>query len=272
MEFHGVAKIERLRTSQDMNSILEALRFAGDRQEIIRYVALIEKTVGALDIPPEFLKSIEIGRAIKKNFAQRLSTALAQKIADAYRLKLKSILPDADGRRHESRTMGAGGLKKLDVNYSTPEIGLGLGLSVKTINFRDAKTKRFTKNVKRVDGELRAEAEDVHKRQPFSVVAALVFIPREATIDGVGGRSSVWHLWDVLHRRCGRVDTKNDHSKLELGFIGVYDCSGPNAGAVSFLDSSTAPPVKGWPETETLLFRDVLDSVERTFLQRNKVR
>ena len=52
--------------------------------------------------------------------------------------------------------MGAGGLKKLDVNHSTPEIGLGLGVSIKTINFLDIKTRRYTKNIKRVDGELRA--------------------------------------------------------------------------------------------------------------------
>lgn len=267
-----MAKTERPHTSSDLNSISEELRFAGDRGEIIRTVALLEQTIRALDIPTEYLKSIEIGRAIKKNFAQRLSTALAQKIADAYRPRLKSILPDAEGRRHESKTMGAGGLKKLDVNYSTPEIGLGLGLSVKTINFRDAKTKRFTKNVKRVDGELRAEAEDVHRRQPFSVVAALVFIPREATVDGAGGKSSVWHLWDVLHRRCGRTDTKNDHSRLELGFVGVYDCSGADAGAVSFLDSSVAPPAKGWPDSDTLSFTEVLRAVERAFFERNKVR
>lgn len=140
-----MARAERPPTSEDLNSISEELRFAGDREEIIRTVALIDETIRSLDIPREYLDSIEIGRGIKKNFAQRLSTALAQKIADAYRPRFRTILPDAEGRRHESRTMGAGGLKKLDVNYSTPEIGLGLGVSVKTINFMDAKTRRFTK-------------------------------------------------------------------------------------------------------------------------------
>ena len=82
----------------------------------------------------------------------------------------------------------------------------------------------------------------------------------------------MWHLWDVLHRRCGRVDTKNDNSRLELGFVGVYDSSGSEAGRVSFLDTSAPPPSKGWPDGEALAFRDVLNAIERIFATRNKVR
>src|SRR5262245_9489966 len=75
------------------------------------------------------------GRDLKKNYAQRFSTWIAQELADALRSTFPEILPDAGGGKHESKAQSARGLKKLDVNYSTPELGLALGVSVKTINF-----------------------------------------------------------------------------------------------------------------------------------------
>ena len=72
----------------------------------------------------------------------------------------------------------------MDVNYSTVELGLGLGVSIKTINFPDPKTRRYTKNYTRVDNELRAEAADYHERQPYAVLCAVVFLPLEACDDG----------------------------------------------------------------------------------------
>ena len=58
----------------------------------------------------------------------------------------KGILPNPDGSGQESKARTGKGLKKLDVNYSTVELGLGLGVSIKTIHFRDPKTCRYTKN------------------------------------------------------------------------------------------------------------------------------
>src|SRR5262249_39222508 len=123
----------------------------------------------------EYWKFIEIGRARKKNFAQRLSNALAQKFADALRPRFPGIYPDEEGRDHERRQRGAEGLKKLDVVYATPQAGLQLSISIKTINFKDEKTKRYTKNIKRADGELRAEASDCHKYNPYALLVGVVF-------------------------------------------------------------------------------------------------
>ena len=53
-------------------------------------------------------------------------------------------------------------------------------MSIKTINFRDATTKRYTKNYTRADGELRAEASDYHERQPYAVMVAVIFLPIDA--------------------------------------------------------------------------------------------
>jgi hypothetical protein len=169
--------------SENFDSIASELKHAGDRALIISLVAKVESFVETLDIPVEYRKYIEFGRAVKHSYAHKLSMALAQKFADKLRPSFRGILPDETGAKHESRSGSASGLKKLDVNYSNPQIGLGLGVSVKTLNFRDEKTKRFTKNIKRLDGELRAEAQDYHTRQPYAVLTALVFMPEESAYD-----------------------------------------------------------------------------------------
>jgi hypothetical protein len=104
----------------------------------------------------------------KKNYAERLSRALANRVAQHLRSAFPNILPDADGKGQESQARTSKGYKRLDVNYSTPELGLGLGVSIKTINFTDGRSKRYTKNYTRADGELRAEASDYHERQPYA--------------------------------------------------------------------------------------------------------
>src|SRR5262245_42608206 len=86
------------------------------------------------------------GAAAKKNYAERLSRAIATKVATGLRPHFPGILPDESDKGHESKARTSKGFKKLDVNYSTPELGLGLGVSVKTVNFRDRKSARYTKN------------------------------------------------------------------------------------------------------------------------------
>ena len=112
------------------------------------------------------------------------------------------ILPSKDGSGQESRARTSKGLKKLDVNYSTVQLGLGLGISIKTINFRDAGTRRYTKNYTRADGELRAEASDYHERQPYAVLIAVIFLPLDSCDDG--GRSAPSSSWLPHHPCYGR--------------------------------------------------------------------
>ena len=113
----------------------------------------------------------------KKNYAERLSRALATCLANALRPHLPGITPNPTGERQEAPARTSKGFKKLDVNYSTPELGLGLGVSIKTLNFPDAGSGRFTKNYSRIDNELRAEATDYHQRQPYSVLVGVLFLP-----------------------------------------------------------------------------------------------
>lgn len=257
-------------TSLDVNSLSAELRHAGGLDDIAKTCAEIAEALRKLKLPDRYWDFIEIGRGAKKNFAQRLSTSFAQKIADALRPRFKGINPDETGHRHESKALGAIGLKKLDVNYMTQEMGLGLAVSIKTINFKDEKTRRYTKNIKRADGELRAEAQDCHTRQPYAVLAGIVLLPTEAATDGIDGRSSLKHAWDVYRHRGGRSSADADHSKFEALFIGVYEASGERFGAVKFFDMDSEPPDRGLPSNLQTM-EEVLNKISRTFRIRNKI-
>jgi hypothetical protein len=255
-------------TSDDLDRIDVELRHAGDREAIISALATIDLHLKSLDIPAEYRGYIELGRAAKRDFAQRLSTCLAQKVSDALRPSFRGILPDESGGKHESRSGSASGLKKLDVNYSNPQIGLGLAVSIKTLNFKDEVTGRFTKNIRRLDGELRAEAQDCHVRQPYSVLTALIFIPEEAAHDS-GTKSSLRHAWEVFERRSGRRSTNNDASLFERIWICIYNTEQDRFGRVRCFDVMEEIPTTGLSDKHVSL-SNVVGQIERTFRGRNR--
>jgi hypothetical protein len=255
-------------TSVDLDLIETELRHAGDRNLIKSLIIKVGKFVDELDIPPEYRKYIEFGRAVKHAYANRLSTCLAQKIADGLRPKFRGILPDEHGAKHESKSGSASGLKKLDVNYSNPQIGLGLGVSIKTLNFRDEGTGRFTKNVKRLDGELRAEAQDYHLRQPFAVLIALVFMPDEAANDSKT-KSSLRHAWEVFRGRSGRKSTTNEASLFERFWLCVYSTARDSFGTCQCYEVADEFPLTGVP-THGRTVSHVLAQIEAEFAKRNK--
>lgn len=237
---------------------------------IVSVNAKVIELVKMLDIPDEYRDYIEFGRAVKHKFAHRLSTCLAQKIADGLRPKFRGILPDEAGAKHESRSASASGMKKLDVNYSNARIGLGLGVSIKTLNFRDKGTGRFTKNVKRIDGELRAEAQDYHQRQPYAVLTALVFMPGDAARDSQT-KSSLRHAWEVFSRRTGRRSTDGDASRFERMWLCVYESNPQEFGSCRCFDVENEFPSTGFPADSAEL-SNVLEVIESEFSARNKSR
>jgi hypothetical protein len=215
----------------------------------------------------------DASREAKKNYAERLSRQIATLIARALRYDFDGISPDEAGGRQESPARTSKGVKKLDVNYSTPELGLGLGVSIKTINYRDPKTKRYTKNYTRVDNELRAEAMDYHLRQPYAVLAAVVFLPADACDDGQGGdderASSFGKAVKLFRNRARRTGPKEEEELLERLFIGFYEHSGARRGEARFFDVEKAPPRTGRPK-ELLSFEQLVREITRTYDERNK--
>lgn len=218
---------------------------------------------------------LDSSQADKKNYGERLSRNVAQSIADALRSRMPEVLPDSDGRYHESRSAAAGKPKKLDVNYSTPEFGLGLGVSVKTINFRDRASRRYTKNQTRVDNELRAEAMDYHLRQPYAVLGALVLLPFDSVNDGSkAAPSSYGSVIQTLRRRTGRATPADSPERFELLFVGLYDPTASASGAV-FLggwDAAVPPPIGSLSEvarSRLLDFSRILERFHEAFERRN---
>ncbi len=250
-------------TSRDLEDFATELGSAGNRTHILTRARALKYELEKILAPADF-EFIEVtGRAAKKNFAQRFSASIAQKIANEMRKTLPEIVPDCDGKGHESLSRGALGLKKIDVNYSTTRSGLELAVSVKTLNFSDEKSKRYTKNVKRIDGELRAEAQDCHGRQPYAVIAAYLFMPLESATDGAGdGPSSARHAAEVLHARTGR-DVNNRPEGIELSYLALYD----DEGRVTIARPQDVPP-SGAP-AKTMTFASTLNEISQLHRRRN---
>lgn len=251
-------------TSKDVDDFTVELTHAGDRRDLIRRIERLKVALSKIELDETDRELIELGRGAKKNFAQAFSTALAQKTADVLRPDFPGILPSEDGQFHESQSTGAGGAKKLDVNYSTTKSGLELAVSIKTVNFKDEVTNRYTKNTKRIDGELRAEAQDCHRRQPYAVLVAYLLLPFEAATDGDQGKSSLKHNAEVMAARGGRTSDQDNQSLFELCFIGLYD----DAGRTSFFSPDAAPEI-GVPE-EMFPFSKTIELVHSAFTARNK--
>jgi hypothetical protein len=213
-------------------------------------------------------RAATLSQAQKKNYAETLSRELAQSFADRLRPVFTGILPDPSGKGQESRARTSKGFKKLDVNYSTVELGLGLGVSIKTINFRDAASKRYTKNYTRADGELRAEASDYHERQPYAVMVAVVFLPADACEDAVNGVSSFGAAVQVFRPRAGRASPKDPPMLFERVFIGLYDTAEDLFGRVGFFDVTTPPPQRGRPRV-LMDFAGLISAIVATYDARN---
>jgi hypothetical protein len=215
------------------------------------------------------VRSDMLSQPKKKNYAEILSRELAQTFADLLRPTFNGILPDPLGKGQESRARTSKGFKKLDVNYSTVELGLGLGVSIKTINFRDATTRRYTKNYTRADGELRAEASDYHERQPYAVMVAVVFLPADACDDALrNGVSSFGAAVQIFRPRAGRASPKDASMLFERVFIGLYDVVDELFGRVAFFDVTQAPPKSGRPR-DLISFQQLISEIVATYDARN---
>jgi len=228
----------------------------------------------------EILKAIaprpdaEASSSDKKNYAEKMSREIATKVANGLRPSFPDILPGPEGQGQESRARTSKGFKRLDVNYSTLELGLGLGVSIKTINFRDRKTKRYTKNYSRVDNELRAEATDYHQRQPYSVLAGVLFLPVDACDDGreqAANPSSFGAAVRYFRNRADRRTSKDETDLFEGFFIGLYEPEGSESeGDVTFFDVMKPPPRHGRPPAGMLLsFDGLIDEIRRLYDDRN---
>jgi hypothetical protein len=202
----------------------------------------------------------EVGK--KTQYAVRFADQMAQYMA----ADLAPHFPDIEAST--KRTAGSlRGKKQLDVNFSTPQLGLALGISLKSVHIRDiAGAERYTHNMKRNEEELRIEATGYHKRQPYAVMVGVLFLPMDSCEDGKKDNSSSFGSW-VRHLRpySGRVEADDDPDKFEKIYIALYD---PRGTELLFFDVEWSPPKNGRP---TLLrtYIEFLDDIYLAYLKRN---
>jgi hypothetical protein len=160
------------------------------------------------------------------------------------------------------------GLKRVDVRYGTREAGLGFAISMKSVHVGEKKdgTSDFTHNIKRNDEELRVESMAHHTRQPFAVLAALLFLPFESCVDRT--HTSSFAAWArALWRLKGREKPADPEYLFELVFIALYARDGSELGFFQVGGKET-PPRKGRPSS-LLTFEQFLRLVKQTYLRRN---
>jgi hypothetical protein len=202
----------------------------------------------------------------KRTYATRFADKMAICIANGLRDRFPGVLPDETGRGVESPAQSVRGPKKLDVNYSTPQLGLGIGISLKSVHFREKSVRGYIHNMKRNDEELRTEASGYHQRQPYAVMIAVVFLPSDAYSDASERAPSSFGSWvKYLRPLAQRRAPHDDIARFERVFIGLYDRGGET---MEFFDVETAPPRTGRPKNLFSYF-EFLDEIEKTYLRRN---
>jgi hypothetical protein len=176
----------------------------------------------------------------KNQYAVRFADHMATQIASDLFERLEDISATT------KRTAGsARGKKQLDIKGS----------------------ERYTHNMKRNEEELRIEASGYHKRQPYAVMVAVLFLPFDAADDGKKDNPSSFGSW-VRHLRpySGREDPEDEIDRFEKIYIGLYE---PDRSNLRFFDVQTAPPKNGRP-VETLSYREFLGEVYHAYLRRNE--
>jgi hypothetical protein len=202
----------------------------------------------------------------KRKYAARFADKMAICIANGLRERFPGVLPDEQGRGVESPAQSVRGPKKLDVNYSTPQLGLGFGISLKSVHFSEKAFGGYIHNRKRNDEELRTEASGYHQRQPYAVMIAVVFLPFDACDDAGPRHPSSFGSWvKYLRPLAQRSAPHDDIARYERVFIGLYDRGGEK---MEFFDVETAPPRTGRAK-ELLNYTEFLDEIEKTYLKRN---
>lgn len=219
--------------------------------------------------------------APKKNqYAIRFADAMAKEIASHLRPKLRDI--EATGKRLGGSVAGS---KQLDINFSTVQFGLVLGISLKSVHIReDTGAQRYTHNMKRNEEELRIEASGYHKRQPYAVMCGVLFLPYDSCQDGRGSgenASSSFGSWvRKLRPFAGRSGPTDDIDRFEKIYIALYE---PDGSELRFFDVESDPPKNKRPPSEgellaedgrprrVLTYAEFLDATYHQYLQRNHV-
>ena len=130
----------------------------------------------ALDLLP---RKPDATQAKKRNYSTKVSEGFALAFAAEFRQRGVERDPAGDppgevaGTGVERRIAGGIDAKKVDVPRTTEESGLLLGVSIKSINFRDSRNKNFQKNLINRRGDMLLEAVTLHRCFPYAVLVGV---------------------------------------------------------------------------------------------------
>lgn len=112
------------------------------------------------------------------------------------------------------------------MTWATEESGLLLGISVKTINFIDRKSRNFQKNLTNRRGDMLFEAVTLHKRFPYAVLAGILCFPEAAARDDTAQRASTFlNAHQRFRLFTNRLDPQGRDEQYERFYIALHDAN-----------------------------------------------
>lgn len=187
--------------------------------------------------------------SVKKNYSEDVSDIVALAFAEELRQRgLTGARPGGSTTTttgSERRMAGGLGAKNVDVTWATEESGLLLAISVKSINFRDARSRNFQKNLTNRRGDMLFESITLHRRFPYAVLGGFLILDKGAANDGTTKRRSTF---DNAHPRfrlfTGRDDPAGRDEQYERIFLMLLDSVGtPPSYTVHRVGDPKTPPV-----------------------------
>ena len=125
---------------------------------------------------------------------------------------------------------GGIGAKRVDVTWATEEGGLLLGISIKSINFRDLRSGNFQKNLTNRRGDMLFESFTLHRRFPYAVLGGLLFLDHEAKHDETPRRRSTFlNAHSRFQLFTGREDPGGRDEQYERLYIVLLNASSSHA-------------------------------------------
>lgn len=188
---------------------------------------LLETALKTLPPKPPDTATREVKRGYSEVMSAKVAVAFAEELRHRGMAEARPSGPGDVGTSGAERRLAGGiGAKKVDVTWTTEESGLLLGISVKTINFRDGRSKNFQKNLTNRRGDMVGEALTLHRRFPYAVVAGFLFLDKDAKNDQTAQRKSTFeNAFPRLRIFTGRQDPAGRDEQFERLYLLLVDAN-----------------------------------------------
>ena len=156
-----------------------------------------------------------------------VAAAIAEELRQRGLVEARPAPPGQAGVSGAERRLAGGiGAKKVDVTWATEESGLLLAVSVKTINFRDARSGNFQKNLTNRRADMLIEAVTLHRRFPYAVLCGMLFLDVGAGKDGTATRrNTALNAHQRLRLFTGRTDPAGRDEQFERLYLILVDAN-----------------------------------------------